>query len=560
MIKQRLEQLEKQIGSYPLDILLLSLVNYMYKCKEKDSLIGFGCHWIVFIAIANKDLQKNSASTHPSKVEFLEWSKALKQIFDMLIKPEYCIKNTLKGFREIPDTIKKWGIINEDNWKNIFPYLPTMSHFREINTHTLSNFTCNPTFPIVRSYELTQLFIKDLNQDLAKKLTEHIQNQFFGMNLETLHFNLYKISYFFVTNNGVIKETEIIKLVQDQEKNRAFDPEQSDWTNPSKDIISLLNFLSITYDEISNQYKKTKDTLFQQETMLVNDNPFIDKPLYKTSKDNETIYICPSISLFNMRLETMLIRVVDMWCDNLVKQEENSVKNIGISRESFLNKRITHHKDLFIHDGIVRLDKDKETEAQRYLEFKHEAFNSLSKADFIVETPENIVIIECKNSLGIWRPFYEDRDKYYESLDRIKKALDQCNKTHSILKSDRKTKHVFHIVVCNENVWIEGAIVGLILHLGQKHNSTSDKVKELLIKPGNYSILSIAAFDFLLNTNTLDKFIKECRDNAKLFDSEIEDDEAYNLIIKSINNIFEYPDAINEKSLKYSEKILKTFN
>lgn len=429
MIKQRLEKLEKQIGSYSLDILLPSLMSFMYNRKEykdNDTLIGFGCHWIVFIAIANKDLQNNNNFNSPTEVQFLEWSKTLKQIFDLLIKPEYYRKHLMEDFIDFPNKIKEWDIIKEEDWKNIFPYLPTMSHFRETNTHTLSNFTCNPIFPIIRSYELTQLFIDALGDTLRDKLNQYIQNEFKQTSLEYLHINLYRIASFFVANKGVIKEIEITTLLQDKEKNPVFDPEQSDWTNPSKDIIHLLDCLSIKNDEeISQSYAKTKDNLFQQKTMLVNDNPFIDKPIYQTIQNNEPVYICPSISLFNLRLETILIRLVDTWREKLPKKEENVAKNIGKSRELFLHKRITYHKDLFVEDGFVRLDI--EAEAERYLKFEPKKFGSLPLADFIVETPENIVIIECKNSLGIRRPFYEDKDKYYESLDRIKKALNQCN-------------------------------------------------------------------------------------------------------------------------------------
>lgn len=320
------------------------------------------------------------------------------------------------------------------------------------------------------------------------------------------------------------------------------------------EIKQLLNSLSTTSYEISAKYAKIKDALFQQQTMLLNDNPFFEKPIYRATQKGETIYICPDISLLNLHLETILIRLVDEWRENLPKKEKSTVKNIGKSRESFLYERINYHKDLFVEGGIVSLDE--ETEAQRYLDIELEKYENISKADFIVETPENIVIVECKNSFGIWRPFYENKDKYYDSLERIKKALDQCNKTHIMLKPDRKTKPVFHIVLCNENVWIEGAIVGLIFHLGQTYNSTSDKVKELEIRPGNYSILSIAAFDFLLYTKTLDRFIQKCRDNAKSFKPPMADDDAYNKLIKALNNMFNYHDAINGQSFEYSDAVL----
>lgn len=574
IIKQCMELLEKQIRAYPLGVLMHSLREYIYDgshdstkvhptkgviSSEPLGIVSFGCPWILLIAIAQKDSPKNNSLQKPGEKKFYEWSKTLEQLVDRLQNEAYHGRHLTIDFMEFPKKIKDWEIVDETLWKkDIAPFIPTSAHSRIKNTHAQGNFVRNPIFPIARSYKLTKLFIESLEVEveLQKNLTQYISDTFCGMSLETLHINLFRLSYIVCEQKGILPASKIDQHLQESPAKLIDAADQKQLHQIVSEIKQLLNILSTTFDEISTKYAKIKDALFQQKTMLVNDNPFFDKPIYQyqTVQNDETIYICPSITLFNLCLETILIHLVDEWREKLPKEEKSTVKNIGKSRELFLHERINYHKDLFVEGGIVSLDK--KDEAQKYLKFEPKDHGSLSLADFIVETPENIVIIECKNSFGIWRPFYENNNKYYESLERIKEALDQCNKTQKMLKSERKTKPVFNIVLCNENVWIEGAIVGFILYLGQKYNASSDKVKELEIRPGNYSILSFAAFDFLLYTKTLDRFIRECRDNAKPFDFPIEDDAAYNQLIKALNNMFNYHGDISEPSLEYSRNIL----
>jgi hypothetical protein len=574
MIKQSLEELENQIGAYPLNELIHSLREYLYEAlhdprkvdptngvrpMESFWRISFGCPWIIFIAISQKDSPKNSHLQKPDEKQFDKWSNMLKKIVDQLLTPAYGRRFLMNDFIAFPEKIKAWEIVDESRWKkDIAPFIPPPAHTRILNTHIQNNFVRNASFPIARSYILTKLFIDGLEKELQQKLTQHITDTFGCKNLESLHISLYQLSHIILEQKGVLAASKIHDYLTESKKQQVSVSDPKQLNQIVSEIEKLLKFLSTTADEISTKYSKVKNALFEQKTMLVNDNPFLDKPLYQEIHNEETHYICLDRILFNMRLETILIHFVDKWRENLPENEKNNAKYIGTSRESYLHKRIEYHKDLLVEGGIARLDEIEE--AGRYLDFKPKDHGCSSFADFIVETSENIVIIECKNSFGIWRPFYEDKDKYYDSLDRIKKALDQCNKTHEKLKTERKTKRVFHIVLCNEKLWNEGAIVGLILHLGQKHNTSSDKVKKLLIKPGNYSILSIAAFDFLLYTKTLDKFISECRERAKPFDSPIKDNEAYDLIIAAENNLFNYHDAITDQSFEYSNMVLREIN
>lgn len=570
MIKQRLVQLENQIRDYPLNELIHSLREYLYEARrdprkvdptngvvstESLGQISFGCSWIIFIAISQKDSPKNSHLQKPDEKQFDKWSNMFRKIVDKLIYRPYVRRFLMNDFMEFPEKIKAWEIVDESRWKDIAPLIPTIAHARVQNEGIQSNFVRHSSFPIVRSYKLTKLFIDGLEKDLQQKLTQHITDTFGCMNLEFLHLNLYRLSCIMLEQKGVLSASKLYKYLQESKKQQVSVSDPKQLNQIVSEIEKLLKILSTTDDEMSAEYSKVKKALFQQKTMLVNDNPIFDKPIYQTIQNGETHYICPNIILLNLQLETILIRVVDKWRENLPENEKNNAKYIGTSRELFLYERLSHHEDLFVKGGVVRLDI--KAEAAKYLDFNPTIFDSLSLADFVVETPENIVIIECKNSFGVWRPFYEDKDKYYDSLDRIKKALDQSNETHTMLKYELKTKPVFHIVLCNEKLWVESAIVGLILHLGQKYNSTSPKLKELLIRPGNYSVLSIAAFDFLLYTKTLDKFISECRERAKPFDSPIKDNEAYDLIIAAENNLFNYHDAITDQSFEYSNMVLR---
>lgn len=207
-IKQLLEQLEKQIGAYPLDVLIDSLREYIYDgsndstkvhptkgviSSEPLGMIFFGCSWILLIAIAQKDSLKNNSLQKPGEEQFYEWSKTLEQLVDRLQNEAYHGRHLTIDFVEIPKKIKDWEILDTKSWyswNKVKNFIPTTAHARIKSTHVQSNFVRNLIIPIARSYKLTQLFIDGLAIKLQENLTQHISDTFCGMSLETLHINL----------------------------------------------------------------------------------------------------------------------------------------------------------------------------------------------------------------------------------------------------------------------------------------------------------------------------------------------------------------------------------
>lgn len=570
-IKQLLEELERSIGSYSVDEIIHSLRKYLHegskdptKIHPTDGVIreepfgeiSFGASWILLIAFAQKDSPKDSSLKTPSEEQFAAWSKTFMKIVHQLKDLAYCRRFLMDEVLKFPDKIKAWEIVDESLWKDIAPFIPTVCHNRIQNERVQSNFVRNSSVPIARSNKLTKLFIDGLSKELQKKLIEHIKNEFNGMSLEVLHMNLYLLSHIICKQEGVSSASEVDQYFQETPAKLIDTTDEKQLHQTVNEIKQLLNILSTTSDEISTKYSKIKDALFQQKTMLVNENPFWDTPIYQTVQNGEIVYNCPDLNFLNLRLETIVIRCVDKWRENLPEKEKNTAKNIGTSRELFLYERINYHKELFVEGGIVRLDE--KMEAQRYLDFIPETHGLLLLADSIVETPENIVIIECKNSLGIWGAFdIDNRERYYNTLTRIKDALVQCNNTLKALKPEpRKLKPIFHFVLCNENVWIEASIVAYIFYLGQKHHNSKPRVNELDIYPGNFSINSFSEFETLLNTNTLDRFIDDCREKAAIMNRETTDEEAFNIIKESIAIQFSHELEITENSLKYYKNIV----
>lgn len=285
-------------------------------------------------------------------------------------------------------------------------------------------------------------------------------------------------------------------------------------------VLALLNFLSLDATTASSKYYEMKGKLSQNKTLLINENPFWEKPLTKCIfDDGETIYFCPSVSILKIRLETIFIRIIDAWINsNKNKKDWKNPESLrGAVCEEYILERLKYHNitDLLIKD-FAKLDN--QGEAKKYISIKEdEEYDQLSIADFIFETKKYIVILECKNSLGVWRPFYENSKEYFLSLNRMLGTLKQCYKTRQKLK--KHSKPVFSLVIANENIWIEGAIVTLILH---EANASEEKRSNLNHNLGDFSFISIPMFDYLLSTNSIDRFIDDCKKKAPSQKSGIE--------------------------------------
>jgi hypothetical protein len=136
------------------------------------------------------------------------------------------------------------------------------------------------------------------------------------------------------------------------------------------------------------------------------------------------------------------------------------------------------------------------------------------RADFVVETNGYIFIIECKNSLGFRTPLSKSGDPQknllplLQSWGRIAGSFRQCLVTKQTLTSaEIKGKKVFTLIVANETVLGEAAAFPGFYE--------QNIFKELGLKYGAMSIISVAQFENLIASGKLEEFAKECENNAK---------------------------------------------
>lgn len=557
-----LNSLESEIGEFELEPLLTTLstqmhdITYDSKNREKDETqeTAMAAPWIAFIAIAISKKKNNSGPLLKS-IDIKSLAKKLDSLFNSLSDNEKLHDEIIQDFKKLPPESIAKELISDQTWEEkVLPHLAWTSHFRNKNIVTQSNYTANPILPIIRDYKYMVAFLTLLQTQKGTlqqipSLNTFLEGALGTSNINCILVNLLRISYILHNNKGLVYKKDLLAYLKDT---KCIPPWSEKDEKSSDEILAqveaLLDFLSIDATQIPKEYEEIKGKLSQNQTLLINENPFWQKPLVKyTCDERETVYICPSISILKIRLETIFIRIIDDWLKSIKDEKDKKAcaSKRGSVCEDYIEDRLKYHNNSksFIN-SVVKLDDQKE-----YITLKEgEKYDQLSIADFIFETDKYIVILECKSALGIWQPFYKNKSAYFSSLNRMFKPLEQCNLTRERFKK-REDDHrpVFSLVVTNENIWIEGAIVALILH---KTDASKKEGSNLNFNLGDFSFISIPMFDYLLLTNSMDRFIDDCIKKANSQKSDIE------LAIEALNCCFSDRDLV-ENDLDY---FVKEFN
>jgi hypothetical protein len=549
---ETLNSLEAEIVEFDLKALLNTLstqmhdITYSLVKREDDGNreIATTAPWIAFIAIAISQKNYTGCLLSENKGYIKNWAQQLNILFDSLSDNEKLHVNIIQDFIKLPEKAIAEKLISNGAWElKILPYLATTSHFRNKNIETQSNYTTNAILPIVRDYKYVKAFLSSLNNQKQRDSFDNFLKRHLGTsNINSIAVNLQRISSILYNTQGQVYKKDLLDKLKDEKSIPSWskdsdDPRQADIL---AQVEALLDFLSLEATQISSKYEEMKEKLSQNKTLLINENPFWQTPLARCIFDEgEIVYICPSISILKVRLETIFIRIIDEWIKSIedakVKKEFESLR--GPICEEYILERLQYSKTLI--KELANLDK--QDEAEKYIDTANsQEYNQISRADCIFKTEKFIVILECKNSLGIWRPFYEDSTQYFSSLERMLHALIQCNETSEKLK-DKRNKKVFSLVSANENIWIEGAIVALILHEAQ---ASKEERSNLNFNLGDFSFISIPMFNYLLSTNSIDRFIDDCIKKANSQKSGVE------LAIEAINCCVKDRD-LNEVDLNY---------
>jgi hypothetical protein len=190
------------------------------------------------------------------------------------------------------------------------------------------------------------------------------------------------------------------------------------------------------------------------------------------------------------------------------KETRTIEATIGDVHEQYINDILCHYLGVDNFRQLTFAEKIKIFNA-------FEPGNDPSAADFLIETDNYIFIIECKNSIGLRDHFYkeythpEQPHPLFGSWNRIAKSLHQCSSTISNLKTTNGKK-VFSLVVINETILGEAAPFGMYSHY-------SKFFENLNIQFGQFSLISLPQFEYLIASHSLEIFAQTCENNAKQF-------------------------------------------
>lgn len=546
IMEQRLLQLEKNISAFSSGSVIKAVAEYAWEILDKEEKTEeerkiISCiSWICLIAIGAKREDTNIVSTrNPTRENFLDWSSKLHQYFINLTKFEYA-KDMIGRLLEVNDDAKegKWISNSKETFKNcskdkqvnVSITLLQASIDKIIKHDVAFNYAANPTLPIVRSW----LFIKKLQAqtnscDINKLLSETME---IPISVDGLHNLLYQISVILLEKQGIINPNTLMKDIKASKLMSVQYEHEEDEKQEHKNLLKLLNKLSISKEEAQVNYSKMREKLANKETLLVNENPFCTQPLYKQEHEGKILFICPAWYLFSLYLEQLFPRRIDDWRKKLAEESKKVGDRVGKAREECVYDFLRHYsaKENSRIIKLVKVDEEKQA-----LEILKKPSHNDSRADFIIETKEHLFIIEVKNSLGLWRPFYEDPKELFKTWDRIRKALDQCKQTKDNLEKEWTRKKVFFLVIVNETVLTETIAFARLLY------EAPNVMSELDLQFGRFSIISLAAFECLVYSGHLDTFARDCKNAAeKNLPLKERDDGNYTADLRKILNLGYY--------------------
>ena len=455
--------------------------------------------------------------------------------------------------------------LSRDERISIFPTLTFSSDTRIKNKEIESSYYwSDPGLAVFKSLFLAiKLDSKLSSEKIRKKLNN--KNYMSGFlkthgfsSVEKFHEALFLVFEIFRNNKGVIKLKKVIihlKAVNNIKKANFSEIEINDRV---KDVLKIISFISITVDIIKSSYKYFKQKLTTKTVLLDSINPFYGKPILEYKENEESLFICPSLYLLLIKINRLFFSLLYQYNQSLIKnyieiEKENIEKyiktinnEIGKSYEAYINDILRHYAEKIGYQ-FFNLDDEKQKisdgKRSKILQrIKDEKGGQIPCADFIIETDNYIVIVECKNSIGLRDPFYKNYSHPDEphpllsSWNRMHGSFLQCFKTKNNLHQDltHKRKMIFYLVVVNEMVVAEAAVFGMyVYHAKLSHQSI--KIDELDLKFGEFSMISLPMFDYLIASGSLENFAKTCEENAKLLYNEKDENKLFDRIEASLN-------------------------
>ena len=315
---------------------------------------------------------------------------------------------------------------------------------------------------------------------IASQLSNYEELLLDGMPAKRFHQILNLIVLLFIECRGKFTQDKLYDLLQEKYKDRK---SEVDIGSLKSDIDSVLykllcNDINASYKTFEKYLKK--NFLYPPYYL----NPFYTTPILSQEIGGIIEYFAPSPYILILSTGWLF------WI--LVKDKINN-NDLGTALHNYISAFLNHYKTIHNID-IIDLDKSNVNNSWKDLK---------KKADFVVETEHYKIIIECKNSLGFRTPLdknSEDLSSLFNSWNRITKAIEQCNSTKSRLPCENK--RIFNLIVVNEVVRGEAAA-----YIGFYDTNSFNKLE---LKWGEFSIISIAQFEYIVASNKLEEFIEEC--------------------------------------------------
>ncbi len=432
-----LEELETELEKFSKQTILEDSTQLCWKNlgqekhEDEDYRKFITCHpWIYFIAISNNIngvdnfIRSGYYLTITDKTWlFLERFLDPQQYCAELVKPFiYDLKRLLTEFKEYlnlkatkqnPDKPRP-----EKNYLVDLAFLSPELRLKIFQCLTYANDTKTRNIEIEPKYSASQDTIIHRSLLLADKLKEQLQdllnlNDFIEkeigfLSIDAFHQPLYDVFLLFYKNNGIIRLHELDGILSTVEDMYAVEGNRRIINRD--DVIKLLNLLSSSYEEINTAYHQFKINIKNKNTLLTKENPFFDKPIFKYEDNEDFLYICPSPYIFFVNIGRLFSLLFYKHIQKLNNVREIEVRN-GKAYEAYIND-ILRHYDEKVGFQFYNLDDEKKkikdgSGSNILQKIKDEKGDQIPCADFIIETDNYILIVECKNSIGLRDPFYK---------------------------------------------------------------------------------------------------------------------------------------------------------
>ena len=566
-----LNELETDLGSFSKQSILEEGTRYCWvtlnKQNEKDEYFIRAFNWFCFIAIA-KGIDSYSQD-FMNENRRLELATKLIDFLTKAIDPQNCRKlidpfvhdldrlslqfaNYLIEKKIRDNHLQNLHSLSKEERVKIFQCLTYASDTKIKNMEVESRYYwSDPGLAVKKSLFLAERLDTQLNNEkIRKKLNnKSYVNNFCNDKLgcSSIHKfqeRLFLIFEIFRYNQGIVKGNEIATYLKNFQENNL---DKKEIELLEKDILRIIVCISITDGDIKLAYNDHfKRNLRKKETLFDNQNPFYDKPIFQYEKDERIIFICPSPYLLLIKIGQLFSLLFYQYNQSLLKNvigedEKNNIEKdvrrvndqIGKAHESYINDCLDHYSKKGKFEYY-----DLEKEERRKITLKKNEQHK-SRADFLIETNNYIFLVECKNSIGLrdafYKPYIHPKEPHplFSTWNRLTGSFNQCYETENNLSETflDKGKKVFYLVVVNEMVLAEAAVFGMYVYYAKDPLFISN----LNLTFGKFSMVSLPVFDYLIASDSLEKFVQTCEEKAQLVYNESDENTLFNRICAALN-------------------------